>query len=619
MDIDAVSFPHHLLDVLVNISEADFVSFDLELSGIPSRIPGLTRPTGSNPSLEDRYLETKIGAERHQILQVGFTCGRFDFLANKYVLRPYNVTLSPLVDNQHLNVEREFSFQSGAVTFLKSHGFDLAAPFDTGVQYLSRQEATEAKKRAWDRLDNKKQVEDIQLKETEVQSLDFVRRVRECINKWNCRVSPQLEIYSNTGLKGKPLDSISNFEKRLVHQLVRAEFKKYITIGQRNCVKIVVFDAMREAENNTRLKNRIRDDIIHQTGFRWIFEALANGDISRADIRWYARDAAGGAIAVDHRDFTSRWDRAMDRLRRKQPVLVGHNMFTDLVYLYRCFVGDLPDTLHKFTEAIHALFPRIIDTKYLATHNEGDLKASPTLEKISKDLQSQPLPDIVTHTAHTKYHNSTAYHEAGYDSLLTATIMLRLAATLGDDWKSQPMDIDHDSASSEKSFMTALHEQPGALSVEDGVEKVTEPVPLPPAVHVPTTAESNFNKRKGKKNKTAPEIRSSSRFHTRNVFDSLRALSLNDEEDEASDDTDAAHEVFDQYGNSIKESKKPWQMEPYDGFKPVEYPINAIERKPMELIPEFDSDFWLEFGNKLRIYGTQETKLEIAHWPKPAA
>ena len=111
MDVTAASFPHHLLLLLIAISESDFVTFDLELSGIPSRMKGKPRPR-DQATLEDRYQETKASAEQYQILQVGLTCARFDYIANKYVLRPYNINISPLLE-ERVDFEREVTFQSG--------------------------------------------------------------------------------------------------------------------------------------------------------------------------------------------------------------------------------------------------------------------------------------------------------------------------------------------------------------------------------------------------------------------------------------------------------------------------------------------------------------------------
>jgi poly(A)-specific ribonuclease len=34
----------------------------------------------------------------------------------------------------------------------------------------------------------------------------------------------------------------------------------------------------------------------------------------------------------------------------------------------------------------------------------------------------------------------------------------------------------------------------------------------------------------------------------------------------------------------------------------------------MELMPKFDEPFWGEFGNTLRVFGTEETVLKIAEW-----
>ena len=339
MQVDAASFPLHLLGLFINISEADFVSFDLELSGIPSRLPNKQRRPG-RLTLEDRYAETKQGADRYQILQVGITCARFDYTANKYILRPYNINLSPLL-SERLDFEREISFQSGACSFLLDHGFDLGAPFATGVQYLSREEAAQAKQMAYDRIDKKNPVEDLQLKDEDVDSLDFVRRAREAINKWKKSKRADndhgsLEITTHTGLSSQSsIPVISRFEKRLVHQLVRAEFQDCVAIGRQNCIRIVPFDAAREADNTRRLKQRVKDQIFRQTGFRWIFEALARGDIDRRNPPFIARSSAG----MDGQD---RFDRALERLKSTQAVLVGHNMFTDIVYLYRTFVGELP-------------------------------------------------------------------------------------------------------------------------------------------------------------------------------------------------------------------------------------------------------------------------------------
>jgi poly(A)-specific ribonuclease len=94
-----------------------------------------------------------------------------------------------------------------------------------------------------------------------------------------------LEVTSHTGLKEQPLiPTISRFEKRLVHQLVRAEFTDLVSMGRADCIRIIRYDPVREADNVKRMKNRVKESIAKQTGFRWVFEALArDGDIREVD------------------------------------------------------------------------------------------------------------------------------------------------------------------------------------------------------------------------------------------------------------------------------------------------------------------------------------------------
>lgn len=611
MDVDATSYAHHLLGMLIAISEADFVSFDLELSGIPSRMPGKPRSRGRQ-TIEDRYLEVKAGAEKYQILQVGLTCARFDYLANKYVLRPYNINISPLLD-ERLDIEREVSFQTGAVEFLLKNNFQIDLPFTRGVQYLSREEANQAKQMAYDRVDKKNIVEDLQLRDTDVDSLDFVRRVREAVTKWKASNGLSLEITTHTGLKEQPIvPVISRFEKRLVHQLVRAEFPDLVSIGRSDCIKIIDYDADREAENKRRMKSRVKEQIVKQTGFRWIIEALCGGSIDSIDPMCFAKNPQGMVIAANLDAIKGRFDRARMRLKDNQAVLVGHNMFTDLVYFYRTFIGQLPETLTEFCSAIHELFPRIVDTKYLATYNGGDLNASPTLQEIAENLEAQPLPDIVTHSAHPKYHDTQAFHEAGYDSLLTATIMLRLSTKL-DALEPRTetrsiQDTNKKTSADQNSALLASHEQVHkSIKIPPAGESHNKPTlhAQPNGIEVDAfSSPIKKGKKKRKKRGGATHKSVEHRFATKNSFAALR---IGDQSPENEEPTDEGVE-----GEGFEHIKGAWADETVT--EPVSHPIDMLERQPMEIAPHFESDFWLKFGNKLRIFGTQETVLSIAPW-----
>ncbi|KAF2728718.1 CAF1-domain-containing protein [Polyplosphaeria fusca] len=602
------SFPARLIGMLTAIAEADFVAVDLELSGISTRT-GAPRG-GGRQTLQERYLEVKTAAERYSIIQVGFTCGKFDYLQDQYVLRPYNVPISPVLP-QRLDIQRDITFQSGAIEFLMSHGFQMDSPFTKGVQYLSREEAAGAKQRAYDRVDKKNVVEDIQLKEEDVASLAFVDRVRKAIIKWketpSSAKSTSLDITSHTGLDEEPENpTISRFEKRLVHQLVRAEFTDLVTITRTTprskdggYIQIVQYDEEREQQNAHKAKMRIKKQIAEQSGFRWIIEALAGGDIDDISSDNFTKDANAMVIAMNYKDY-DKFERAKDRLRNHQPVLVCHNGFLDLVYLYQTFIGPLPLTLEEFNAAINELFPRIVDTKYLATYSGDDLNASPDLQEISKSLADQVLPKIATHGDHPKYDVGDAFHEAGYDSLITATVMLRLSARMHRELEREKLEAASLSPSTEDSFTTVAGDWVSGLAMTAAAEAAALKKKL------------RNSRRKSKRQESQGAGR---RFASQNLFEGLR--NLDPDKEAAANQDESVDNVAEQstaMATSSRTSDKSWEEQVYVEDKSKVTPIEQYERKPMELIPSFDSEFWKLLGNRLRIFGTKEAEMKISDW-----
>jgi len=202
-----------------------------------------------------------------------------------------------------------------------------------------------------------------------------------------------------------------------------------------------------------------------------------------------------------------------------------------------------------------------------------------------------------------------SFHEAGYDSLLTANIMIRLSAKLecagtyssglvpsDDDLPYETAPEDNGGVSLRAEYGTGLAKQTaskdaksGALSPVIGVNGVS--VPLVPSSVGPQGASG----KKKKKKKTTPEKtkdQASSRFATRTMFDQLR---IEEPEELEPNHTSPSWDV-----------DGPAQS--YEGL----YPLPEKEKKaPMVVMPPFDSDFWRVYGNKLRVFGTEEGALEL--------
>ena len=181
MDVDRFLYYDHLPTILKRISTADFVAFDLELSGIPTwgKRQGQGRAT-----LQERYEELKEAAEKYQILQIGLTTVEEDETSGRYSLRPFNFNLSPLIDDErNIDVDRDFVYSASAVKFLRNENYDMSSPFSKGVPYLTRTETEEAWRKVKLRFD-RKSIPDIQIAKSDTKALAFMERVRKEIKEW---------------------------------------------------------------------------------------------------------------------------------------------------------------------------------------------------------------------------------------------------------------------------------------------------------------------------------------------------------------------------------------------------------------------------------------------------
>lgn len=98
----------------------------------------------------------------------------------------------------------------------------------------------------------------------------------------------------------------------------------------------------------------------------------------------YKHDENAQPDSVDSSHATLEADltKVTKKLKGKQHVIVGHNLFTDLCFLYKTFIGDLPAGVGDFQSQIHSLFPFVIDTKYLATYNSDAMKPRVNLKEL---------------------------------------------------------------------------------------------------------------------------------------------------------------------------------------------------------------------------------------------
>ena len=185
---------------------------------------------------------------------------------------------------------------------------------------------------------------------------------------------------------------LTNMHKRLVYNLVESE---YPTLAARSHPSFMNIELSRperdKKDRETQLLGK-KTQIQQCVGFRWIVEALVGGDLTWMFEQIRDTRALGRPYTPDTPEQLAM--RVKQRLKEHRPVLVGHNIFTDLVYLCKCFLGPLPDTVEEFQVMVHSLFPIVVDTKYLATHDCGSVNPRSSLVDLNRELSHISNPVI---------------------------------------------------------------------------------------------------------------------------------------------------------------------------------------------------------------------------------
>ncbi|KAG0130761.1 ribonuclease H-like domain-containing protein [Tuber indicum] len=376
MEVNSSNFRQLLPDIINSIDNSCFVAVDLELSGIHKTFGPRNTPLNRKQTLEERYQEVKAAAERFQVLQLGLCAVSYDELLESYVCRPFNFFVNPNSE-QKFGLDREYVVQASAIGFLLESGFNFNSTYTSGIRYLSRMEERYVFERE-NRLAQEFK-EDIHIDEASQQFVkDFIAEIQEWVDDPN----PTFD-FVNISTIGQ---GVNSYQKRLIHQVVRKTFPHLQTLGRPTFVQVIRTDPAAEKMKRDERRARFETDVERGIGLRHVIDAL----------------------------FSS------------QKPLIGHNLFTDLINLYECFIGPLPDTSKEFAHAIHESFPIVIDTKFIATCDTETATYGSNLQGIWDLLSTQDFPAIGLDLGYTRYATSRLAHEAGYDSYNTAQILIRL-------------------------------------------------------------------------------------------------------------------------------------------------------------------------------------------------
>ena len=394
-----------------------------------------------------------------------------------------------------------------------------------------------------------------------------------------------------------------------------------VSISKQDFVQLVPLDQEREDAQLQRKIAWFENNLARQVGIRWLAEAMCP-DVDKVLTKERVPPFASGSLAKlafstcpadateeEREAHTLRFEELCGILKEKRTVLVGHNLFLDLIYFYTFFFGPLPDRVEGFQKTVAQLFPLVFDTKYLADkiNNNSPLYRS-SLQEIDQELSKLPLPIIgmnlgftlgdpfnfdeltfnsETPLEHSKYHSDSPFHEAGFDSFTTAKVLIRLSARIEGAVKGDVSPLSEDdiyfSASEDGTFPSDLNNLLARKSVsdEDALQRRMQIAQV-------------FRKRAAIKDPT--EIQAALARQAM-LF---RDLKLDDQEPYSKTQKDEPLKSNNPYtllqNLDLDEDGEPQSVDVIVSSTPVVH----------TMMPAGGSPFWFRYGNKLRVNGTVE-------------
>ncbi|KAG8531494.1 uncharacterized protein KY384_003123 [Bacidia gigantensis] len=312
----------------------------------------------------------------------------------------------------------------------------MEAPFLNGIPYLSWEEESLARAAAVD----KNELPDIGISIDDTESLQLLRRARYEIDLWDWQAQGD-GAFLNIGPIGygdpkRNERGFNGYQKRLVHQLVRAEYPHLVSISRPDFIQLLPYDKIREDAQLARKRQGVERTIAEQSGLRLVVESLCSnfktGVLDEPTLPTDVKDERSGQGVQSPQEHVATTAITSTPSQQKKPMLVGHNLFLDLIFIYECFFGTLPDRVEQFQANLASIFSMIVDTKYLADIiNENSPRYKSSLEEIDEELSKIASPVIEIPEDFSKYAGSPRLHEAGFDSFLTARVFIRLSSKIG--------------------------------------------------------------------------------------------------------------------------------------------------------------------------------------------
>uniref|UniRef100_A0A7M4E7L4 Poly(A)-specific ribonuclease PARN n=1 Tax=Crocodylus porosus TaxID=8502 RepID=A0A7M4E7L4_CROPO len=398
MEVIRSNFKDTLNKVYDAVEEADFLAIDGEFSGI-SDGPSVSALTNGFDTPEERYQKLKKHSMDFLLFQFGLCTFKYDHMEEKYIMKSFNFYIFPKPFNRS-SPDVKFVCQSSSIDFLANQGFDFNKVFRNGIPYLNQEEERQLRE----------QYDEKRSQANGAGSLSYISpnatkcpvTIPEDQKKFIERVVERIEDFlKNEENESLELEPCTGFQRKLIYQTVSWKYPKGIhveTLETEKKERYIIISKVDEEERKRREQQK---------------QEKEQGQLN---------DAVG-------------FSRVIHAIANSCKLVIGHNMLLDVMHTIHQFYCPLPDDLNEFKEVTSCVFPRLLDTKLMAsTQPFKELINNTSLAELEKRLKEVPFnpPKVESAEGFPSYDTaSEQLHEAGYDAYITGLCFISMANFLG--------------------------------------------------------------------------------------------------------------------------------------------------------------------------------------------
>ncbi|XP_066516460.1 poly(A)-specific ribonuclease PARN [Hoplias malabaricus] len=397
MEITRQNFKESLSAVYSAVEEADFLAIDGEFSGI-SDGPSVCALTNGMDTPEERYGKLRKHSMDFLLFQFGLCTFRYDQTQAKYFTKSFNFYIFPKPFSR-TSPDLKFICQSSSIDFLASQGFDFNKVFRSGIPYLNQEEEAQLREQYEEKRNqmNGSGTPSYISPSSGKGPVNVPEEHKDFINT----VVEKVEALLNNSEKTVKLEPCSGFQRKLIYQTLNWKYPKGLHVETVESEKKERFIQVSKVDEEERRR-------IEQQKHEREQEEL--------------NDAVG-------------FSRVIHAISKSAKLVVGHNMLLDVMHTIHQFYCPLPEELDDFKEVTMCVFPRLLDTKLMAsTQPFKELITNTSLAELEKQLKEKPFkaPRVECAEGFQSYDTAAEQlHEAGYDAYITGLCFISMANYLG--------------------------------------------------------------------------------------------------------------------------------------------------------------------------------------------